>query len=269
MHMIAHQTQTAQADRARGRRRARPGRRAERLLVGGAAAGGDTDADDSTYTWWDPYPQHDEALRLGRTASRPAATEAGVTIERTAYDTTALTNQALLAAQEGTSPDVILLDNPAVSTLADTGMLTTVEELGLDTSAIDENLLAAGVARRRDLRHPDRRQHAGALLQRRRPRRGRRRPGLDHRLGLARPPRSRRSRAPATRASRSPASAPRRARSSSCPGSGAPGADLRDLDSPEAVEALDLWKGWLDEGYAPELGDHQLAEHRVGGVPHR
>ena len=29
------------------------------------------------------------------------------------------------------------------------------------------------------------------------------------------------------------------------------GADLSELDSPEAVEALELWKTWLDEGYAP------------------
>src|SRR5699024_3488021 len=29
------------------------------------------------------------------------------------------------------------------------------------------------------------------------------------------------------------------------------GADLTDLSSPEAVAALELWKGWLDDGYAP------------------
>src|SRR5690606_21143394 len=29
------------------------------------------------------------------------------------------------------------------------------------------------------------------------------------------------------------------------------GADLRDLDSPEAVAALELWTGWLESGYAP------------------
>jgi multiple sugar transport system substrate-binding protein len=29
------------------------------------------------------------------------------------------------------------------------------------------------------------------------------------------------------------------------------GADLTELNSPEAVEALELWKGWLDKGYAP------------------
>ncbi|WP_205857046.1 ABC transporter substrate-binding protein, partial [Phytoactinopolyspora endophytica] len=99
---------------------------------------------DGPYTWWDPYPQHDDSSDWAQRVDA-CGDEAGVTIERTPYDTTALTNQALLAAQEGTAPDVILLDNPAVSTLADTGMLTTMDEFGLDTSEFDENLLAAGV----------------------------------------------------------------------------------------------------------------------------
>ena len=106
-------------------------------------SGGATGAAGDTYTWWDPYPQHDASSDWqGR--AEACGEEAGVTIERTAYDTTALTNQALLSAQEGTSPDIILLDNPAVSTLAETGILTTTEDLGLDTSTIDPNLLAAG-----------------------------------------------------------------------------------------------------------------------------
>lgn len=109
----------------------------------GGSSGEDASASGGTYTWWDPYPQHDESSDWAKRV-QACGEEAGVTVERTAYDTTALTNQALLSAQEGTSPDVILLDNPAVSTLADTGMLTTTEELGLDTSAIDANLLAAG-----------------------------------------------------------------------------------------------------------------------------
>lgn len=109
---------------------------------GGSGSGSSASA-GGTYTWWDPYPQHDEASDWAQRV-QACGEEAGVTIERTAYDTTALTNQALLSAQEGTSPDVILLDNPAVSTLADTGMLTTTEEFGFDTSAIDPNLIAAG-----------------------------------------------------------------------------------------------------------------------------
>lgn len=113
---------------------------------GSSASGGSStsSAGGGTYTWWDPYPQHDASSDWTKRVEA-CGVAAGVTIKRTAYDTTALTNQALLSAQEGTAPDIILLDNPAVSTLADTGMLNTTESLGLDTSGIDPNLLAAGV----------------------------------------------------------------------------------------------------------------------------
>lgn len=109
-----------------------------------AAGSPDAAPTGGTYVWWDPYPQHEAGSDWDKRVEA-CGTEAGVSIERTAYDTTALTNQALLAGQEGTSPDVILLDNPAVSTLADAGILATMEDFGLDTSSIDENLLAAGV----------------------------------------------------------------------------------------------------------------------------
>jgi multiple sugar transport system substrate-binding protein len=102
-----------------------------------------SDSASGTYTWWDPYPQHDDGSDWAKRVDA-CGQEAGVTIDRTAYDTTALTNQALLAAQEGNAPDVILLDNPAVSTLAEAGMLTTMSEFGLDTAQFDPNLMAAG-----------------------------------------------------------------------------------------------------------------------------
>jgi multiple sugar transport system substrate-binding protein len=103
-----------------------------------ASAGG-----AGAYTWWDPYPQHDPSSAWAKRVDA-CGKQAGVTIQRTAYDTTALTNQALLAGQEGNAPDVILLDNPAVSTLADAGMLTTMADFGLDTARFDKNLIAAG-----------------------------------------------------------------------------------------------------------------------------
>ncbi len=71
-------------------------------------------------------------------------TQAGVTVERTGYDTSDLTNKALLAAQQGNAPDVLVVDNPVVSTLAEAGVLTTTAENKLDTSAISPNLIAAG-----------------------------------------------------------------------------------------------------------------------------
>ncbi|MER7369072.1 sugar ABC transporter substrate-binding protein [Nonomuraea wenchangensis] len=109
----------------------------------GSSSGTSSAATSGAYTWWDPYPQHDANSAWAKRVETCAG-QAGVTIQRTAYDTTALTNQALLAGQEGNAPDVILLDNPAVSTLADAGMLTAMADFGLDTSRFDKNLIAAG-----------------------------------------------------------------------------------------------------------------------------
>ena len=50
----------------------------------------------------------------------------------------------LLAAQQGNAPDVLIVDNPVVSTLAEAGVLTDTGTTKIDTSAVEPNLLAAG-----------------------------------------------------------------------------------------------------------------------------
>ncbi|MDP4511354.1 sugar ABC transporter substrate-binding protein [Nonomuraea turcica] len=109
--------------------------------------GGSTSASQAAgggaYTIWDPYPQYDKSSEWVKLLET-CGTQAGVKVERTGYDTSDLTNKALLAAQQGNSPDVLIVDNPVVSTLAEGGVLTTTEENKLDVSAIEPNLLAAG-----------------------------------------------------------------------------------------------------------------------------
>jgi multiple sugar transport system substrate-binding protein len=102
-----------------------------------------SDAGSSTYTVWDPYPQFDKNSAWVKLLDQ-CGTSAGVTVKRTAYDTTDLTNKALLAAQQNAAPDVLIVDNPVVSTLASAGVLTTTEDTKADTSAFLPNLLAAG-----------------------------------------------------------------------------------------------------------------------------
>ncbi|MBO3751795.1 extracellular solute-binding protein [Streptosporangiaceae bacterium NEAU-GS5] len=97
----------------------------------------------ATYTIWDPYPQFDDSADWVKLLKQ-CGTQAGVTVQRTAYDTTDLTSKTLLAAQQGNPPDVLIVDNPVVSTLADAGVLTTTADTKIDTSAISPNLLAAG-----------------------------------------------------------------------------------------------------------------------------
>jgi multiple sugar transport system substrate-binding protein len=103
-----------------------------------------TDSNADTFTFWDPYPQFDDTSDWVKLV-QSCGEESGVSMERTGYDTSDLTNKALLGAQQGSSPDMIVIDNPVISTLAEAGVLTPAEELGLDTSAFEENLLGAGV----------------------------------------------------------------------------------------------------------------------------
>ncbi|WP_347597618.1 extracellular solute-binding protein [Acrocarpospora sp. B8E8] len=111
--------------------------------AGQGAAASSQSAGGGTYTIWDPYPQYDDSSAWVKLLDT-CGTQAGVTIERTGYDTSDLTNKALLAAQQGNAPDVIVVDNPVISTLAEAGVLTTTAENKLDISAISPNLLAAG-----------------------------------------------------------------------------------------------------------------------------
>ena len=96
-----------------------------------------------TYTIWDPYPQFDNSSAWVQLLDK-CGSAAGVSIKRTAFDTTDLTSKELLAAQQGVSPDVLIVDNPVVSTLASAGVLTTTSQTHVDTSAVEPNLLAAG-----------------------------------------------------------------------------------------------------------------------------
>ncbi|MEU4215769.1 extracellular solute-binding protein [Actinoplanes sp. NPDC026623] len=121
-------------------------------IAGGVAAcssadsSGDTapaEAGGGAYAIWDPYPQFDDGSAWVKLLTR-CGTDAGVTVKRTGYDTTDLTNKALLAAQQDNSPDVLIIDNPVISTLAEAGALTATDETKLDTSAMEPNLLGAG-----------------------------------------------------------------------------------------------------------------------------
>jgi multiple sugar transport system substrate-binding protein len=112
--------------------------------LGTSACGDDEQAAKPTgFSLWDPYPQFGKGDSWPDLVDRCGA-EAGVTIKRSGYETTALTNKALLAAQQGTSPDVLVVDNPNVSTLVGAGALTATEAIHVDTSAVAANLLAAG-----------------------------------------------------------------------------------------------------------------------------
>jgi multiple sugar transport system substrate-binding protein len=219
-------------------------------LVGcGSSSGGSSGAGSSTYTIWDPYPQFDNSSGWVSLLNK-CGTSAGVTVKRTGYDTSDLTNKALLAAQQGNSPDVLIVDNPVVSTLADAGVLTSTADTHVDTSAIEPNILAAGQSGGKTYGIPIGANtlalyYNKAILQS---------AGVD--------PASVKDWATLTAALGKVATAGKKGITFSAIGTeegsfqflpwywGA-GADLTKLDSAQAVSALSLWKDWLTKGYAP------------------
>jgi multiple sugar transport system substrate-binding protein len=112
--------------------------------TGTSTGSGSTASAGGTYNFWDPYPQYNATSDWTKLV-QSCGTQNGVTIKRTGYDTTALTTQALLAAQQGNAPDILLVDNPVVSTLAKAGALTTTAQNGLSTGEIAQNIEGAGV----------------------------------------------------------------------------------------------------------------------------
>ncbi|MFG6201526.1 extracellular solute-binding protein [Nonomuraea sp. JJY05] len=209
-----------------------------------ASAGG-----AGAYTWWDPYPQHDASSAWAKRVDT-CGKQAGVTIQRTAYDTTALTNQALLAGQEGNAPDVILLDNPAVSTLADAGMLTTMADFGLDTARFDKNLIAAGELDGKTYGIPIGANTLALYYNKK----------ILDAAGVD--PGSIKDWATLNAALKKVKAAGKKPITFSAIGTEegsfqflpwfwGSGAQLTQLDSPEAVAALDLWTKWVKDGTAP------------------
>ncbi|MEU0030017.1 extracellular solute-binding protein, partial [Streptomyces sp. NPDC006335] len=87
----------------------------------GSGSSGTEGADSGTYTVWDPYPQFAKGSAWTDLLDK-CGTQAGVKVKRTGFDTSDLTNKALLAAQQGNSADVLIVDNPVVSTLAEAGV---------------------------------------------------------------------------------------------------------------------------------------------------
>ncbi|MER6533488.1 extracellular solute-binding protein [Streptomyces sp900105755] len=206
-------------------------------------------AGSGTYTVWDPYPQFDKTSAWAKLLDG-CGTKAGVKVKRTAFDTSDLGNKTLLAAQQGNSPDVLIVDNPVVSTLAEAGVLTTTGDNKLDTSKVDPNLLAAGLTGAKTYGTPI---GANTLA-------------LYYNKKVLKAAgvhiASVKDWTSLTAALAKVKEAGKKGITFSAIGTeegsfqflpwfwGA-GAKLTRLDSPQAVSALSLWKNWLDKGYAP------------------
>ncbi|BBC33930.1 ABC transporter substrate-binding protein [Streptomyces graminofaciens] len=206
-------------------------------------------ADGGTYTIWDPYPQFDKGSAWAKLLDG-CGTKAGVKIKRTAFDTSDLTNKALLAAQQDNSADVLIVDNPVVSTLAEAGVLTTTDDNKLDTSTVDANLLGAGQSDGKTYGTPIGANTLALYYNKEVLKEA----GVD--IASVKDWKS------LTAALAKVEKAGKKGITFSAIGTEegsfqflpwfwGSGARLTDVDSPEAVSALSLWKKWLDKGYAP------------------
>jgi multiple sugar transport system substrate-binding protein len=216
---------------------------------GGSSGPSGSEAAGGTYTVWDPYPQFDGGSAWAKLVSA-CGSQAGVKVKRTAFDTTDLTNKTLLAAQQGSSPDVLIVDNPVVSTLADAGVLTTTEENKVDTSQVAANLLAAGRSGGKTYGTPIGANTLALYYNK------------DVLKAAGVDPASVKDWASLTSALAKVKAAGKKGITFSAIGTEegsfqflpwlwGSGAQLTDLGSDKAVAAVTLWKDWLKKGYAP------------------
>jgi multiple sugar transport system substrate-binding protein len=173
-----------------------------------------------------------------------------VKVKRTGFDTTDLTNKTLLAAQQGDAPDVLIVDNPVVSTLADAGVLTTTDQNRIDTSRAEPNLLAAGRSGGKTYGTPIGANTLALYYNK------------DVLKAAGVDPASIRDWPALTAALAKVKAAGKKGITFSAIGTEegsfqflpwfwGSGAQLTDLSSSQAASAVTLWKDWLDKGYAP------------------
>lgn len=216
---------------------------------GSNSNGGSGSAAKGTYTFWDPYPQYDATSDWGKLVAK-CGSQAGVTVKRTGYDTSDLTNKALLAGQQGNSPDVLLVDNPVVSTLADAGILTDTSENGLSTGKVSKNILGAGILNGKTYGVPIGANTLALYYN----------PKVLRAAGVA--PASVKDWASLNTALARVKAVGKKGITFAginteegsfqfLPWFWGAGAKLTKLDSPQAIDALTLWTDWIKRGYAP------------------
>ncbi|MEU2337789.1 extracellular solute-binding protein [Streptomyces sp. NPDC013172] len=217
---------------------------------GGSGSSGSSSSAGGTYTFWDPYPQFDASSDWGKRVTA-CGTAAGVKLKRTAYDTTDLGNKALLAAQQGNAPDLMLVDNPVVSTLVEAGILTKTSDLGLGTASIQKNIIGAGTIGGASYGVPIGANTLALYYNKK----------VLSAAGVD--PASVKDWASLTAALKKVKAAGKKGITFSAinteegsfqflPWFWGAGGDLTKLDSTQGVAALTLWKQWVDAGYAPK-----------------
>ena len=218
------------------------------VALAGCAGGAPSDEGSAdSYTLWDPYPDRDASSTWAKAIDACAA-DLGITIDRNSGNTGDTVKDLTTAASN--LPDIAMVDNPKVAVLAEAGLLTTAAENGLDVSSISPNILSAGELDGEVYGVPVGANTLGLYYN----------PTVLEAAGVDIATVT--DFASLTAALEKIVAAGKKGITFSAVGTeegsfqflpwfwGA-GADLTELDSPEAIAALELWTGWVQKGLAP------------------
>lgn len=109
---------------------------------GGTGAGSATDKVTSI-TALDYYTDEPEHTQWGEMLTA-CGKSAGVTVEQTSVPGASLIPKVLQQASSRTLPDLLMLDNPDMQQIAQTGALTPLDQYGIDSSGFAKGILSAG-----------------------------------------------------------------------------------------------------------------------------
>lgn len=100
-------------------------------------------ADDKTIEFWDPYPQHTSGSAWDKLVKSCAPD--GYTIKRQGVATGDLINNLTTAVKSDNAPDIAIIDNPAMPSAVDAGLVEDIAAAGVDTSGFDRNIEGPGI----------------------------------------------------------------------------------------------------------------------------
>jgi multiple sugar transport system substrate-binding protein len=109
---------------------------------GGGSGGGSNGGDSSTLRVLDYY-NNEPGKTVWQKAIEACGQQAGVTIQREAVPGATLIQKVLQQASSKTLPDVLMLDNPDLQQIAQSGALTPLNDLGLNADGYADGVVSA------------------------------------------------------------------------------------------------------------------------------
>jgi multiple sugar transport system substrate-binding protein len=110
---------------------------------GGDSGGGSTGGGDSSTLRVLDYYNNDPGKTVWQKAIDACGQQAGATIQRESVPGASLIQKVLQQASSKTLPDVLMLDNPDLQQIAQTGALTPLNDLGLAADGYAEGVVSA------------------------------------------------------------------------------------------------------------------------------